>query len=550
VRRTIEDASNDPKRWSELVEHLGGLPSEAADMAVEELEAIDPISLGPGVDVLANALRDLVGHHGAFPNAHWSMPEDRLGRLRALVPKFTSEDVVERVLWLFESHPSPEVVSGGDWGNYETQLRHMRDAAVSEVVEVAGWDGVEALVRRGDDRWAIGVAVASLDGMDEQVLRRLPSDDAREKAFAGGYFRRRADNAHWARSALINSHQEWRPETKAELLLTLTPDPQTWSLAEELGDQTEREYWTKFRASYVPADPAFAAAKVLAYGRPWQAIDLLSIAIHGKHEFPASVAVDAIRQAASTPPEAPVSGSLSYDLAILLNHLEKEGVEDTELAGLEFPFVNILESSERRELAITRVLSGDPALFSELVIRVYRADDAEDDPADGEIDTPDANWVRAGWELLRVWKRLPGTTDGGDIDAAALGRWLDDARAQLAQAGRSEIGDRMIGHVLAHSPVGADGLYPHESVRDSLERVGTDSMMDGFAAAAFSRRGVTTRSVFAGGDQEREAARHFRTQAAGLAAWPRVARTLVRIAEAFDADAVREDERARQRQDL
>jgi len=58
-------------------------------------------------------------------------------------------------------------------------------------------------------------------------------------------------------------------------------------------------------------------------------------------------------------------------------------------------------------------------------------------------------------------------------------------------------------------------------------------------------RGVTSRGVYDGGQQERELAGRYRDWAKATAgSWPRTSRVLRRLAEDYERDAQREDERA------
>jgi hypothetical protein len=63
----------------------------------------------------------------------------------------------------------------------------------------------------------------------------------------------------------------------------------------------------------------------------------------------------------------------------------------------------------------------------------------------------------------------------------------------------------------------------------------------------FNMRGVTTRGVFDGGEQERDLARENRENAVKATAWPRTSAMLRAIAEGWDRDAEREDLEARKR---
>src|SRR5690606_457709 len=151
--------------------------------------------------------------------------------------------------------------------------------------------------------------------------------------------------------------------------------------------------------------------------------------------------------------------------------------------------------------------------------------------------------VRAS-EVLRSWRRLPGSGPDGVPDAARLRDWVEQARLLLEERGRLRVGDRELGRVLAHARPDPDGTTPPLAVRDLLERVASDDVDTGLRNGIYNRRGVTSRDPFDGGDQERVLAARFREQATGAGAWPRTRRVLRDLAEEYEREARFNDEEA------
>ena len=111
--------------------------------------------------------------------------------------------------------------------------------------------------------------------------------------------------------------------------------------------------------------------------------------------------------------------------------------------------------------------------------------------------------------------------------------------------GRSTIGDYFIGNLLANSPYGADEVWPCEAVRKLLELPLSQHVGDGFVAGKINLRGVTTRAVFAGGDQERILASKYRRQAEAITSkWPQTANLLRHIAGVYQEQADRNGPRS------
>lgn len=110
---------------------------------------------------------------------------------------------------------------------------------------------------------------------------------------------------------------------------------------------------------------------------------------------------------------------------------------------------------------------------------------------------------------------------------------------------RAAIGEGTIGQILAHAPVGEDGIWPGIPARDILDRPECSQMREGFEMGAFNKRGVTTRAMDEGGNQERALTAQFRRHAKGVAAThPRLAESLERLARFYEHDARRHDDAA------
>ena len=97
------------------------------------------------------------------------------------------------------------------------------------------------------------------------------------------------------------------------------------------------------------------------------------------------------------------------------------------------------------------------------------------------------------------------------------------------------------------APAGADGLWPHESVRTVIEQLASAALEDGFRAGVFNKRGAFSKNPFEGGVQERALAARYRAWGEAMAAAsPRTAAVLLDVADGYERQAHREDVRAQQ----
>jgi hypothetical protein len=85
-------------------------------------------------------------------------------------------------------------------------------------------------------------------------------------------------------------------------------------------------------------------------------------------------------------------------------------------------------------------------------------------------------------------------------------------------------------------------------LHEVLETVTTDDIVRGFDMGLRNQRGITSRGMNEGGEQERELAKKYRAHAERCkVSWPRTALALRRIAEDYEAQAKWQDEHAEAR---
>jgi hypothetical protein len=113
---------------------------------------------------------------------------------------------------------------------------------------------------------------------------------------------------------------------------------------------------------------------------------------------------------------------------------------------------------------------------------------------------------------------------------------VTEVRALCAEHGRGPIGDERIGQILAAAPVGSDGVWPCEPVRDVLEDIASPGIAHGMAIGVYNARGM--HRVSDDGADERALAARYRAWARKLAfEHAYVAKLASDIADRYDREA-------------
>lgn len=547
VRLAIGLASRDAEHWAKMVERLGLLPPEQRELILDGLNEISEYEgLGPEAQLTLWERTDReVARHRRHQSADWAMSEDLLVRMEAIAARLEPKSDVARHAFLFDWRPDlPGTKKDED--EYDALLSQLRQDALEESIKDGTLDGIRAIASRARAVNALGWELAEIvpAEMAGELLEWLESEDPPTRAVAEGWAARMNQDKgiDWLRATLARPDMQGLSRRKA-LVLQAPATKETWDLLAEVDDDLYSAYWESASVWRVRSqDTERAVKELLRHGRPWQAVDLLTAVLHdlgdenGDKVAPETIA-RVLDQALSSEPRDTPSQSPGYEIGVLLDYLEAQNFSTVHLVRYEFAFFPLLEDY-RQPHALYAALGHQPDLFVDFVKRVYRG--KKEPPRQlGEEETAK---VHNAWRVLEEWRRVPGANDDGTIDPKLLDQWINEARLALSEADRADIGDEQIGAVLSASHEDMDGVWPAKPVRQLIERIGSTSLETGIHTGVVNSRGITSRGVYDGGDQERELAEKYRDWARRCqGTWPRTSRVLRSLAETYEREARRHD---------
>lgn len=556
--RLLADAGVNSTRWSILLDRFADLAPdlEAGLNSLEEAE--QKITDKAGRAVLWASLRRVLHHHRQFPDAEWSMPDEVLDRLDAIYERFAPLDQLERTAWLFEHSVALPKPSAG-WETEERDLDTARRQAVQSLFSEGGVTSILALARLvgaagyiGKALHDVGLSESDLDALLETALR---SDNDREWDLAHGLvistFRDRKEP--WAAALITKAKDEaWGDTALLTILRALPIQRWTWDQAAQAGAKIEDTYWRRAPALWMGEDSddtAFAIRKFISVGRARQALPLAGRGrkVHLPSDLLVEMMFEAAHQSFKNDGDTNEATMFQHHVVVILELLdERDDVNKDTLVALEWTYLPVLEYSPRPAKVLLRALSERPELFIKMLSTVFKANE-ERGVADVEPKNPEHARAVANqaFRLLELWDRLPGTRDDGTLDGEALEAWIKKARSLAKEAGREDIADSRIGNMLSASPIGSDGNWPAEAVRDMIDLFRSKPMIEGFWIGKINRRGVTTRLPRDGGNLERQEAAKYRNWAKAIAyEHPHTAKALDTLAERYEDQACHHDEDA------
>lgn len=489
------------------------------------------------------ALDEMARQHRAFPDANWVLPDGDLKEIEELATKFQPASLVDNQGYLFAEQMPDLGSSRSDSAAYEASLAERRKDAVRQIFQTEGAAGIDRLVDSAKESFTVGCAVADsgIEIPQDQILQHLDSSEQHRATYALGYARQRSnrDGFDWVQPTL--SQLGGKPLAQARVLRVTPIYPDVWHRATAAGPEVEAAYWAEFLPIGLGQNFEWineAAEKLLQYDRPGAAVDLLALYSRNDPMPRKELVADALEALIESASEQQQRVS-PYELQQLLDLLRQAGFDEDRLARLEWRMIPGLGYGVPAP-TLERQLARNPAFFVQILSMCFKRKDGTTE----EQPTPEV--ARNAFHLLNDWQVVPGSIErGGEVDDANLREWLDQTVALLRDADRLDIGSLYIGHVFAHAKGDPDGTWPTKPVRDAIERLSSDEIDQGFGSQIYNNRGVTSRSLTAGGQQERDLAERFEQWESMIRdQWPRTAAVLRSVAQGYRAQGQAEDEEA------
>ncbi|MFO1245603.1 MAG: HigA family addiction module antitoxin [Ramlibacter sp.] len=473
-------------------------------------------------------------------------------------------DLLQKHEWLFRTHwveeSAEELVDDShDYEKREERVAALRTDALREVHLSRGPAGVADLADYGNAHYDVGYLYAGrildLHGISNAIRAALaperPSTANARRLLIAGLITGCSDPLE--REALLDRlSADLSEENYVRVLLSAPFRRSTWLRVDALREHAQRTYWTEVFPDWVresTEEAAEALDRLIAAKRPRAAFHSAQFNLEKFDPELLFCLMTAIAKDSEEP---------EGQFRLQQHYIEKafERINDStaltldQKAGLEYLYIDALAKPHTRAgnygiPNLATYVAAHPELYVQAIVYVYKRRDGGSDPA--EFSVPDeqiTHFAEQGYKLLSGIETLPGRDEQGQLTTEGLRVWVKAVRNACEGLGRLEVADINIGELVAHAPVGADGVWPCEPVRDVLEEIHSDAMMRGVQTGQFNARGAHWRGE--GGAQERELADKYRGWAEALQySHPYVAsKLLMGLVRTYEHDARREDAEA------
>lgn len=474
--------------------------------------------------------------------------------LEQIYKKYTPTDILDRYApFLADPQFSPPQVEPKGFHEQEAFVAKLREEAAREVlkkVELAKIFTFSENIDHVGILWDyLGRAVLS-GKQDDDILDALVSRGVKSEFLLRWYTRGRVrmEWPEWVEKQIqrLKAQKKYSPEVCANLYLGLTENIQTWKTVESLWKRVEKYYW-KFATGRTwwenNEEAQMAVMKLLEAKRPYIA---LTIAGTPKISIPSKI-LQRILQDVVKMSDIQDRTMLGFYVGHLFAQIDKEGVLPIEeIASLEWAYSDIrdeIRTYRGGSWAIHRMLQENPTLFTEMVWYAWKRDDWRELPEKKtKINEKQQGLWRMAYNILGSWHLLPWLTTDGSIDEQKLLQWISEAQKKCAETKYTRWCDYFIGKMLWNWPADKDGIWPHESIRNTIEKLDNDNIDGHIEIELRNSRWLYQKNIWEWGEQEKAImGKYLSMSDKVMARWPRTSAILRSVAESYWYEAKRED---------
>ncbi len=542
LKRLIIDAERNIARLCSLIISIKGLTLTQLEILIGHLETLEPKDFSTEDRIqICDRLREKIVSHRQYSDAPWAISNEYVQRLEAVLNRFKPDSLIHRHLWLFK-HGVP-IVEKSDlaWQERPKIVEGLRTNTLKTIVDSLGWDGVMQLAQQASEPSLVGLTLARAELLSIDLgsfirenfwsQERWREEIAKQYVLASAY----SQGEEWIKDCLNNYCHTWSEEEYGEFLVNLPFGSYLLDILDSCTTKTQSYFWSHVqRIDFLDAESAEnILINLLEFDRPHLALRAIEFNLKNNSQLFSPEQISEVLEASvKIEPEADYSwSSFSYESAQLVNYLDKTDISPDRLAKLELLYFQIHRNYRRPKLIYTEL-----AKYPKLFIEILKGSESYDS---------------LGRTLLREWKTLPGLTEDDSVDEKHLTTWITEVRELALENDLEELADIFIGRLLAFSPIDPDGAFPHQTVRNLIEKLANSKIEDCWSCQILNNRGVITRSLTAGGDQERTLVEHYEEYVRQIRnQWPRTAAVLRNIADYYRQRASVQDCRAELTQDF
>jgi hypothetical protein len=427
-------------------------------------------------------------------------------------------------------------------------------AYIADIYKNSDLSGLFEFIRVVDDQYTISRLIAEklMDSDFNSLFKNIwklfekksyPFEDISIKGFLGTLFHNKPEELL---SSIGNTFDnvDILANKKAAFLSCLPTHPRVLTYLDNYPDSIKDSYWQNVNHKYrLQDEQKIFVDKFMKYDRFRSAFDVLKSDLK---DYPSELVYEVLQKVYTVDEPNGVFPNGHY-VQKAINYLKDCRTVSTEkLAQLEFNYFPLLNYHRDIPPNLKTELLSNPESLIELICLVYRPESQKEK---SDINNEAERFAaETAWKVLHNGRGVPGLDDEGIINVKNFKSWVTQVRHLGKEKDRSTMTDQTIGQWLSICPEEKDGSWPPMVICELLEQFDAQEIRNCFNLGVRNNRGVTSRSPYSGGEQERSLAEKYRGCAEQInLLYPQTASMLEQLAKYYENDAKDEDNSAQLR---
>lgn len=552
----IEAASDDLGKWSVFFEKFFFDELDLTDKVTSGVvEVIERCRSDEQKYVFKEIIRDLLYRHRYFRDAKWSVQENLLTRIQFEVFNVIYyENPIYEELHLFTSNqwhplnPVPYRDNENDFDIERIKLQEARREAIIRIFTLPE-SGLENLLSKISDPNSlaltdIGRVLASEVHeyvWNDEFIKEMARNDQRTIlcAYVSTLYQKHGLSVVQEALEKIQFDEVWA----ADVLRLVRMDEDLMDLLKGASPEIVRYYWESLTGFYYIETPSMQEEiwnRLLEYHNHAAAFEMLHRYFRTNYVKHLQALDNILDDLGRFSPNS----HLVYLIVEAFERLYEIDVLDErqiqQAARQEWAFFNLLIHQTKPRF-LERELKRNPELLAQIVQLVYKSSDLPEDDRETHNEQQQ-QMARQGYSILMQVKFCPCVDHQGNISVTELMGWTKKYLHLVDCTKREVIGRQILGECLAHSPIGNDGVFPHEAVRPVFEIFFSPELGTGFQIGVINSRGAF---FLSNGEEEQRLSELYINYARTLRIdYPQLAKVLEAISERYKKESQLDREKA------
>lgn len=534
-------------RWIKLIDLFPDVPEDLFDQLVMQLKESIETFEDSDKEHIKIKLRKEIYRHRFFCKSNWAMSEERICKIEELCKSIKFQNLAYDFVYLFHPkyefpiyNPTPMEENGRDLNE------KLREEVIQEEFKRIKREQVDIceIIKLGfENKYTqMGCYIAQYhsEGVFDKSLyeKMLQINNAKNILFDYVRYTYASDNNIFEVALNLSLDYDNSDDLYVEILKLPEINEKYLEFICKQDASIQEKYFSYIilQLERKPSWGDIFIEKCLEFNCEYSLLDFL---YKTKNDFSADELMFLLKKICEMPRKNELVHHEAYLIEQVIEYIQALIKDDFDkyatMCELEIKFFKIL--SWERMLCTQYLFKTDASLYAQLIELVFKKDEETHDI----VDTNKQKTIRFFWDVYYNAKFCPGEINGS-VDPSVLSNWVDTFEKMLSDQNQKSLFAHLLGGLFAYSPVGNDGYYPHELIRNIIEEKTNDSLKKGYYTAELNKRGVHTVDA---GEGEKKLALYYQNNANGIRIeYPKTAEIYDMLSRCYFAEAKQERERA------